>query len=436
MDSAMNDATNLQATPHYEATTIDEQSRLESALYDSDRLLNDSLREDDRRRRRRRLVSLTLLLGGIAMGSAMLAVLAGWFTLAAPPPIDGAEAKSSEAAPLDEEAKIERAEELSAKGWQLWQERKLNEAAKVFEQAAKLDPASANIWNGLGWARLNRGDSDAAIQAFEKCVELEPEHPAALNGLGQAYLAQGDFKKAEKFLTKAAPQAPAAYFGLSRLYLLTGEYKQAQQWIEKALAEQPDEPMLKAMLEASHAGKLPDDLRKQIEPVGKADRSPAVQASAEGWRLFNEGKFRTAERSFRKALAKDPENVAALNGLGFTLLTSGKAASAKTYFERCLKLEPDAAGPMNGLARCLKAEGKVDEAIEVWERMLKKYPGPNAAAVGLAATFLERKQYDKALPLFEELVKAQPNDEEFRKGLEAAKSGAPKLKEDAEKSTK
>ena len=63
-------------------------------------------------------------------------------------------------------------------------------------------------------------------------------------------------------------------------------------------------PTLKAMLEAAHAGKLPDDLRKQIEPVGKADRSPAVQAAADGWRQFNEGKFRSAERSFRQALGK------------------------------------------------------------------------------------------------------------------------------------
>ncbi len=367
------------------------------------------------------------------MGTTIMAVLAGWLTLAAPPPVDATEAKSAETVPLDEEAKIERAEELAAQGWQLWQQRKLGEAANAFEKAARLDPESANIWNGLGWARFNSGDSESAIAAFEKCVELEPDHPAGLNGLGQAYLAQGDYKKAEKFLTKAAPQAPAAYFGLARLYLLTGEYKQAATWIEKALGAQPDDATLKAMLDAARAGKLPDELRKQIEPAGKPDKTPAVQAAAEGWRQFNEGKLRSAERSFRRALSKDPENGAALNGLAFCLLTSGKAASARQYFEKCLKLEPDAAGPMNGLARCLKAEGKVDEAIALWERMHAKYPGPNAAAVGLAMTYAERKQFDKALPLFEELTKAQPNNEEFRKGLEAAKAGATAKQADASK---
>lgn len=357
------------------------------------------------------------------MGTALLAVLAGWLTLAAPPPIEGAGVPKADAEPLDETARIERAETLAAQGWQLWQERKLKEAAEAFEAASKLDPESANIWNGLGWARMNAGDSVAAIVAFEKCVELEPEHPAGLNGLGQAYLAQAEFKKAEKFLTKAAPQAPAAWFGLARLYLLTGEYKKAVKWIEKASSQQPDDPTLKAMLAAANEGKLPDELKKQLAPVGKPDSQPAVQAAAEGWRQFNEGKLRSAERSFRRALSKDPENLAALNGLGFCLLNSGKAASAKQYFEKCLKLEPDAAGPMNGLARCLQAEGKTDEAIALWERMREKYPGPTAATFGLAFAYSERKQFDNAVPLFEELLKSQPNNAELAKGLEAAKAG-------------
>ena len=362
------------------------------------------------------------------MSTAIMAVLAGWLTLASPPPDEAARTTATEgtapSAALDEEAKIERAEELAGQGWQLWQQRKMGEAAALFQQAVELDPEGSNAWNGLGWARLNSGDSEGAIKAFEKCVTLEPEHPAGLNGLGQAYLALGDFKSAEKFLLKAAPQAPAAHFGLARLYLLTGDYKKAQTWIKKALREQPGDPSLKAMLAAAREGKIPDDLRKQIEPVGKEDRSAATDAAAAGWRQFNEGKFRSAERSFRRALAKDPENGAALNGLGFSLLVSGKAASAKQYFEKCLELDPDAAGPMNGLARCLKAEGKVDEAIEVWERMAKKYPGPNAAAVGLAMTYVERKEFGKALPFAEELAKSAPDNAEFRRLLEAAKAGA------------
>jgi Flp pilus assembly protein TadD len=180
------------------------------------------------------------------------------------------------------------------------------------------------------------------------------------------------------------------------------------------------------MVAAARKKELPDELRKQIEPAGKPESPSAVQAAATGWQQFNQGKFRSAERSFRRALAKDPENLAAMNGLAFILLNSGKSAEAKQYFEKCLKLEPDAAGPMNGLARCLKEEGKVDEAIAVWEKTYEKHPGPNAAAAGLAQSYLEQKEYAKALPYFEELVKAASDNEEFRSGLDAARQGAEK----------
>jgi tetratricopeptide (TPR) repeat protein len=420
----MNATTDHRHTASHHSNS-DEDALLQSVLTDSDRLLTQSLREDERRRRVRRVLYFTLILGGIVMGTAIVAVLAGWLTLFTPPP-DASVAASAGSEPLSEEKRMEMAEELAAEGWQLWQQQKLPQAAAKFERAVKLDPDAANAWNGLGWARFNSGDSEAAVAAFEKCVELEPDHPAGLNGLGQLYLSWREYDKAEKFLTKASQNAPAAWFGLARLYMLTGDYDEAQKWIAKALSQQPSDESLQKLQAAAKQRKLPDDLRRLIEPPGKPDDSPAGKAAAAGWRQFNQGQFRLAERNFRRALAKDPENLAAMNGLGFILLNSGKMADAKAHFEKYLKLEPDAPGPMNGLARCLKTEGKVDEAIALWEKMHKLYPGPNAAAVGLAQTYAERGDHAKAIPFFEALVKAQPDNAEFKQGLETARAAVKK----------
>lgn len=327
---------------------------------------------------------------------------------------------------MNKSARLAKAGELANAGWQLWQQRKYADAADKFEQSVQLDPESTMAWNGLGWARFNSGDSTAAVPAFEKCVELEPSHPAALNGLGQVYLSWRDYDQARKYLHKAAPQAPAAWYGLARLYLLTGKYTAAERWAKKALAANPDDESLQKMLAAAKSKRLPDDLQRLIEPPGKPDASATGKETASGWRQFNQGQFRLAEASFRRSLAKDPEDAAALNGLGFCLLINGQAAAAKSNFEKCLELDPNAAGAMNGLARCLKAEGKIDEAIRQWQQMRKRFPGPNAAAVGLATTYLEQGEYTKALPLFEELVKSMPDNQEFQKGLEAAKKGAAK----------
>ena len=367
------------------------------------------------------------------MGTTLVIVLAGWLTLAAQTAPDSSAARPA-GIPLDEDARIERAEEIAAEGWRLWHDRKFREAATKFDEAAKLDGENANVWNGLGWARFNGGNAKDAVPAFEKCVELEPEHPAGLNGLGQVYLNWGDFEKAQKYLTKAAPKAPAAQFGLARLYLLSGKYDAAQRWIRRAQRQDPNDPTLKAMLAAARRKELPEELKQQLQPAGKPENEAAAQSAADGWRQFNEGKFRSAERSFRRALAKDPENVEAMNGLAFILLNSGKVAAAKEYFQRCLKHEPEHPGVMNGLARCLKLEGKVDEAIALWEKMYKKYPQPNSAAVGLATTYLEQKKFEKAVPFFQTLVKAMPDNEEFKRGLEAAKKGIKKEDSEEDKS--
>jgi Flp pilus assembly protein TadD len=261
------------------------------------------------------LVKFLLILGGLIMTTFILAFLIVWLSYAP---------STSEAITPEQANRIERAEELTGEGWSLWQQRKLSEAATKFQEATALDPEAANAWNGLGWASFNSGQTDQAIAAFEKAVELEPGHPAALNGLGQAYLGYGDLKRAEKYLLKAAPQASAAAYGLGRLYLLTGKYAAAQKWLRKAQGDQPDDPMLQQMIDAAKAKSLPAELRRQIEPVGKPENSDSASATAEGWQHFNQGKLRSAEISFRKALAKDPQDAAALNGLGFCLLSSGK----------------------------------------------------------------------------------------------------------------
>jgi tetratricopeptide (TPR) repeat protein len=406
------------------ASTPDEDALLQSALQDSDGLLTNSLREDDRRRRTRRLFVFTLIGGGIVMGTIVLALAAGWLTLFAPSN-DGTGAKAGvKKPPLSEDARIAKGEELAQQGWTLWQQRKLDEAAKKFEESVALDANSANAWNGLGWARFNSGDGERAVTAFEKCVALEPNHPAGLNGLGQVYLSWREYDKAEKYLLKAAPKASAAWYGLARAYMLTGNYEKAQTWIKKALSEQPNDEVLKQCLAAAQRGELPAVLRKQIEPEGKPENSPATKLAVQGWQQMNQCKTRSATISFQRALAKDPENLSAMNGLGFLLLNTGKPAEAKALFEKYLEKQLDAPGPMNGLARCLKEEGKVDAAIALWEKMCKQNPGANAGTYGLATTYAERKEYGKAIPFYIELVKSDPNNEEFKKGLAEAQAAS------------
>lgn len=396
----------MRGTDHFEPSAdssadrpAHENEQLDEALERADELLVASLQSDERRRVRHH--RQLLLWGGIAM-CVIVGLLVGIGLLG--------NATLTTAAP-DESG------QLSQEGWTLWKQRDYAAAATKFEQAVELAPKNVNAWNGLGWSRFNGGHADEAKEAFEKAIALVPKHAAALNGLGQIALLQRDYKQAEKYLLKAAPQASAAWWGLSRVYLLEGKFPQARKWARKIVDSNPSDTTAKEMLEAAEAGELGAELRKKIEPP--EPKQQASNGAVDGWKLFNTGRTNEAREAFEQVLADEPDNGAALNGLGWCLLASGEVDQAKPYFEKVIQANPDAAGAMNGLARVFKATGDVDGAVQIWEKMIERFPGPNAATVGLADTYVERGQPAKARPLYESLVRAFPDNEEFRARLEA-----------------
>jgi tetratricopeptide (TPR) repeat protein/predicted Ser/Thr protein kinase len=158
------------------------------------------------------------------------------------------------------------ADQLTREGWQLWQARRLDEAAAKFNQAVKLDPKKIDAWNGLGWACFNSGKWPEAEKAFQSTLALDGNHPAALNGLGQLYLGQKQNDLAETYLLKAAPKAPAAWYGLARLYLLQGKFDRAEEWASKVVDSGQGDDTARQMLQAARAKHLPEGLRVVIEP--------------------------------------------------------------------------------------------------------------------------------------------------------------------------
>jgi tetratricopeptide (TPR) repeat protein len=136
------------------------------------------------------------------------------------------------------------AENLTAEGWKLWQERKLAEAEEKFKAAIELDALAENAYQGLGWAQLNQGKKLNAKQSFEKCIELNPKNSAALNGLGWIAQGQGNTDEAIKWWEKAVEAsngtATASLSGLAQVYMEKGDYKNAIKYYQMWLKAEPD----------------------------------------------------------------------------------------------------------------------------------------------------------------------------------------------------
>ena len=147
---------------------------------------------------------------------------------------------------------VKGAENLSAEGWGLLNERKLPEAEKKFKAAVEKDPTNANAWNGLGWAQFNQGKALNARESFTKAIAIEPKRAAALNGLGWVAKKEGNTKQAIEYWEEAvtaAPSATAALNGLAATYCEQGQYDKAAEYYRMWMKAEPNNADVKAGLE-------------------------------------------------------------------------------------------------------------------------------------------------------------------------------------------
>jgi len=269
-------------------SNANEELALNSALEESTPILAESLqRAEQVRRRKRRLMAgglIMLVLGASIVVSLML-------TGDKPGETKGPGETPAVVKTVEPEVTIDQFEEvvtaqaLSQKGWQLWAERQYGEAAQQFVAAIKVDPESANHWNGLGWSLIHTGQHEKATDAFKQCLILDSDAQAAINGLGQIAYAKRDYEQAETWFLKA-PDASAAQHTLVSVYLLTDQYEQAvdlSNQLLEALPAQTDDPSilsqrswLTELNAAAMSGQVPDVLRQQVEPAKPAQSDIGV----------------------------------------------------------------------------------------------------------------------------------------------------------------
>jgi DNA-binding winged helix-turn-helix (wHTH) protein/TolB-like protein len=73
---------------------------------------------------------------------------------------------------------------------------RMNEADAEMERAARLDPLSITISNGLGDYYFHKRQYDRSIEQHRKTLEIDPTYLSAHNGMGRAYEQKGMYREA------------------------------------------------------------------------------------------------------------------------------------------------------------------------------------------------------------------------------------------------
>lgn len=139
-----------------------------------------------------------------------------------------------------------------------------------------------------------------------------------------------------------------------------------------------------------------------------------IAATLQGNALVRAGRLDEAATLFERALASNPGNVEAINGLANIHARRGDAAKAVPLYRRGLAERPGDPAMLMNLGNVLAITGDGAAAIEAYEAALAVQPGSPTVLVNLASALARMRRFDEALARLQAARQADPSNPDIR----------------------
>jgi tetratricopeptide (TPR) repeat protein len=206
--------------------------------------------------------------------------------------------------------------------------------------------ASTLLLPHLGFAYQELGQHDKAIASFEEARKLSPKDPAVSGYLIEAHMAAKKYAAAADLARAAVADNPDD-LRLLRLQAQalrhTGKGEQGIAVLEDAVQKHADDPIAYVAL-----AQLYSDLDRGPQAV-KVLQDAQAKFPSDTSIVFELGaaydkqkKFADAEAAFKQLIAREPDNSAALNYLGYMLAERGERLDESvSLLQKALQIDPD-----------------------------------------------------------------------------------------------
>ena len=219
-------------------------------------------------------------------------------------------------------------------GLMLASERKYAEAEEEFRSALRLDAENTSALTGLGMLLGKTGRSAESIDVFRKVAALSPSSPDAHLNLGIALADSNDLRGAlDQFsdAVRLGRNSAPGYYNRGRVLYALRRNDEAERSLEAAVKLSPnyvDALLLLGVIE--HTSPRATGV---FQRVVELEPDNAQARFYLGRNLLQEGKKAEAIAQWKRAVASDPENVAALSNLA-RVLAQDKNPEAGEYMAK------------------------------------------------------------------------------------------------------
>jgi tetratricopeptide (TPR) repeat protein len=286
----------------------------------------------------------------------------------------------------------------------------------------------------LGFAYQELGQNEKAIATFEEARKLSPDDAAVASYLVEANIAAKKYAAAVDAAKSGLAQNPDD-LRLLRLQAQalrhTGKADQGIALLEKAAKAHADDPVAYITLAQAYsdADRAPQALKVLQDAQAKFPDNDQV-AFELGTVYDKQKKFGDAESAFRTVLARDPENAAALNYIGYMLAERGERLDESvTYLKKALQIEPDNGSYLDSLGWAYFKSDKLDLAAENLKRAADQLPANSVIQDHYGDVLTRLGRFDEAIAAYTRALNGDGDSidkGEIDKKIRTAKQKLPK----------
>ncbi len=322
-------------------------------------------------------------------------------------------------------------------------------AKSLLKEASVKYPDNNKINKMHAQVLIKAGDYEDAIEVYQKIISADPKDIESQLAQGLVYMQLDQDERAEDVFKKLLDQPEWRYqasFYLGKIEEKRGNARNALVWFDKVtdgpfvfdasisaislLAKDKQFVDANARLSLLH-DKFPKqklrlllvqaELYSQQKQYDKAfnllsdallefpDQKELLYTRALMAERVNKPDI--VETDLKKILAMEPDNVEALNALGYTLLNNpGRYAEAQQYLQQALSLQPDAAVILDSYGWLQFKLGNKEIALEYLQKAFDKQQ-ENEIAAHLAEVLWSLGKKDQARKVFNKAIKDAPDDE-------------------------